>query len=242
MDIKQQTGSMTNYLIIGISGLIAIGLIVFAVLQGTPTTPGAVNDGRTGLEDRGESILGDPNAPGRIVEFVDFQCSACVSYFANMEQQVREQFIDTGRAYKVTKVLSFIDSYDGDALPRESYNAAKAAYCAADQSLFWQMHDAIFVAEAEQIAVGSNENNGNLIDTFFEGVIEKEGGDVETFSQCYASSEADETIAQHMADAEAAMGGRVSTPTVFVNGIRVNPFDLSTYEEALSGESDQELQ
>ncbi len=242
MDIKQSRGSALNYIIIGVSALVAIGLIVFAVLQDRQVPAGPVDDGRTGLEDRGEVVLGDVNAPGRIVEFVDFQCSACVSYFANVEQQVREQFIDTGRAYKVTKVLTFIDSYDNYALPRESENAAKAAYCAAEQNLFWEMHDAIFAIEAEELAAGGNENNGNLIDRFFEDVIAQQGGEIEAFESCYASEKADQMIAQHMADAEAAMDGRISTPTVFVNGIRVNPFDLTTYEEALSGESSQELQ
>ena len=243
MDIKQSQGSSLNFIIIGISALIAVGLIVFAVMQDGPgTIAPPAGDGRSGLEDRGEAVLGDVTAPGRIVEFVDFQCSACVAYFETMEQQVREQFIDTGRASKVTKILTFIDSYDNYALPRESYNAAKASYCAAEQNLFWEMHDAIFEAEVGQRAAGGNENNGNLVDRFFEGVIEQGGGNVEAFKSCYASSDADETIAQHMADAEAAMNGRVSTPTVFVNGIQVNPFDITTYEEALSGESDQELQ
>lgn len=236
MHIKHRDGSVANIIIIGVSALVAVGLIVFAVIQGPSEVTPTTSDGRSGLEERGEAVLGDSNAPGRIVEFIDFQCSACVTYFDSLNEEIKSRFIDTGRAYKVSKVLTFIDSYDNNALPRESYNSAKATYCAAEQDAFWPMHDAIFEAEATQLAEGKNENNGNLIEGFFVSVAQREGLDISSFESCYASSDADEIIAQHMADAEAAMEGRVSTPSVFVNGVKVNAFDLDAYESALESD------
>src|SRR3989339_1326695 len=43
-------------------------------------------------------IVGAPNAPMTIIEYGDFQCPGCVSFFAVGEGLIRQQLVETGKA------------------------------------------------------------------------------------------------------------------------------------------------
>ena len=46
----------------------------------------------------GSPILGDPNAPITLVEFGDYQCSSCYSWFHKEKPAIYENYIATGKA------------------------------------------------------------------------------------------------------------------------------------------------
>lgn len=234
--IKKNTnaGFVSDKVILGGAVVLGIAIIVLAIVfgkgSGAPSdTTTAPTDGRTGLEVKQEQALGNPNASSTIVEFLDFQCSACVAFFSQVEPQIRAQFVDTGKAKWIAKTLSFID---GQNKKGESFNAARAAQCAAEQNGFWKMHDAIYSAEsAELLAKKNNENSGNLTRDAFIGFAQKSGLDVGAFTTCYDSDKYMSTTSDYMKDAQAALNDQVATPSIFVNGVHLkNPFDLKEYE------------
>ncbi len=183
--------------------------------------------------DIGEApVLGDPQAPNTIVEFLDFQCPYCEQFFATTEPELRAKYIDTGKAKLVFKALTFIDSFDSNRAPMESLLAAKAGECAKEQGKYVAMHDAIYNAErAESDAKKNPENSGNLTEAFFASTASAIGLDVAAFNDCTQSAGVTDLLEVYSNDADAAMGGRISTPTVFVNGTKIeNPFDLAAYE------------
>ena len=81
-------------------------------------------------------LLGDAGAPVTIIEFGDYQCPKCGSWFDNTKPAVDANYIQTGRANLYFLDLVFIGS--------DSSTAAAATYCAQEQGMYWDMHDALF--------------------------------------------------------------------------------------------------
>lgn len=233
-----EKGVLFERFVIGGAIILGIAIVILAVVFGksstlpsgsqgaTSTTP---TDGRTGLEVSNEEVLGNPQASSTIVEFLDFQCSACSLFFAQIEPQIRTRYIDTGKAKMIVKTLSFIDGYGKKG---ESFSAARAAQCAREQNGFWKMHDAIFSVEsAEVLAQKNNENNGNLTREAFIGFAQKNGLDATLFTTCYDSQKYTTTTDEYMKDISVLLGDNISTPSIFINGTHVeNPFDSKEYE------------
>jgi len=161
-------------------------------------------------------VLGDPNAPVTIVEFGDYQCPFCAKFFDQIEPQLRKNYIETKKAKMVYKELAFLGP--------ESEAAALAAGCAKEQGKFWQFHDAIFEtewSEVEKVMAGklqNNENNGNLNRSFFEKTAADLKMDTSSFLQCFDSKKYKNEITDNYNEANKLMNGRISTPTLFING------------------------
>ena len=87
-----------------------------------------------------DPVLGDANALLTIVEFSDFQCPACRSFYNNAFKELSSSYIDTGKVNLVYRDYPL--SFHQNAIP-----AAIAAGCAKEQGgdgKFFEMHDKIF--------------------------------------------------------------------------------------------------
>ncbi len=219
-----------------VAAIIIAGAILYVARPKTTAAPAASNS-QPSLADKGLSIdglpvLGDPKAPATILEFGDFQCIACVRFFAMAEPQITKDLINTGKANMVFKILDFIGP--------ESIDAAEAAECSADQGKFWEMHDAIYNAELNEVKANkNNENSGNLTKNFFVSTAKNLGMDVNQFTSCYDSQKYASKIASFYTDAGKALGGLISTPSIFVikNGVGQkvdNPFDVTSFEKIVN--------
>jgi protein-disulfide isomerase len=87
--------------------------------------------------------LGSDSAPVVIVEFSDFQCPFCRSFFENSFPSIKKDYIDTGKVQFVFR--DFPLSFHPAAEP-----SAEAVECAEDQSKGWELHDKIFEEQAKQ--------------------------------------------------------------------------------------------
>ena len=86
-----------------------------------------------------KASVGDPNAPVKLDIWEDFQCSGCMSYSKNLEPQVVQTYVETGKVFYTFHFFPFIDGGQG-----ESHQAANAAMCASAQDRFWDYHDTLF--------------------------------------------------------------------------------------------------
>lgn len=194
---------------------------------------------KRGLQQGNAPTKGDQNAPITIVEFGDFQCVACVQHFALMGKEVVKRYVETSKAKLVFKTLAFIDSYAQKTGKGESYMSALAGQCAADQGAFWQMYDAIYSAELNELQANKEQSNsGNLTREFFISVAQKNGLNVSEFSACVDNNYHKEIIDGYMSDAQKAMSS-VATPAVFIikDGVPrqiSNPFDIEEYEKIIN--------
>jgi len=101
------------------------------------TTQGTTSIDLSGLPDN-DPIEGDSGAPVTIVEFSDFQCPFCGSFYRGTLPAIRSQYVDTGKAKFIYR------DFPLSSIHPEAQKAAEAAECAFGQGKFWEMHDKIF--------------------------------------------------------------------------------------------------
>lgn len=194
-----------------LAALIVSGTLLFTRGGGTAQIGGA------GTKDPAEKVdlkvaasdhvLGDPNAKVTIVEFSDFECPFCRSFWSGALVDIKKNYIDTGKAKFIYK--HFPLSFHPGAGP-----AAEAAECAGDQGKFWEFHDKAFEEQAKQ-------GQGTIL--FGKPEIVKwakaTGLDMTQFSECFNSGKYAQRVIDDTAQGTAA--GVSGTPTTFVNGQRI---------------------
>ncbi|NLE50689.1 MAG: thioredoxin domain-containing protein [Chloroflexi bacterium] len=104
-----------------------------------PPTPTPIPIADTADDD---AFRGPEDAPVTIVEFSDFQCVYCGRFYEETLPRLLEAYPDEVRfVYRDFPIF-------GD----DSVRAAMAAECAAEQDMFWEMHDRIFAIHNEDTA------------------------------------------------------------------------------------------
>lgn len=164
-------------------------------------------------------VLGHPEVPVTIVEFSDYQCPHCSSYFTNTWPQIKSDFVDTGRVRCVFK------DYSLTGLHPKAPQAHAAARCAGDQGAYWDMHDRLF---EDQSRWGSASNPNAIFEEFAADL----GLDASSCEACLESGRWDDAVDADVAEG-ASLGVR-GTPTFFVNGyplVGARPFDF--FEEVV---------
>ena len=81
-------------------------------------------------------VLGSAEAQITIVEFGDYQCEMCYSWFHNTRGTIIDNYVDTGKVNIVFVDLAFLGS--------DSPIAAQATYCANDQGKYWEYHSILY--------------------------------------------------------------------------------------------------
>jgi len=208
--------------------VIAAAFIYASGSNGTPPVNQPENAAVTAppVTDK-DVIVGDPNAPMTIIEYGDFQCPGCVSFFAVGEGLVRQQLVETGKAKFVFRPFPIVDQIVGKGT--ESVDSSLALLCARDQGKFWEMHDGLYAAEAKdeeavaRAGSGSSEGNGNLNKALFMQIAKESGADAKVFAACYDARTPAGELSEIVADARTA--GVQGTPTLFVDGVL---FDLDS--------------
>ena len=166
--------------------------------------------------------LGDPGAPLLIVEYFSYTCPHCIVFAAQIEPQVKETYIDTGKALLVARHRPF----DTNAI-----SASRVAIAAAQQdpAAFWPMHYRMLNQIREMAANGYSWED-------FEPIGNELGLDGQ---RLVADAQSDFTSEILQANISEASGLEVNgTPTFFLNGQRkvgagtLNEF-LAAIEEAL---------
>src|SRR3972149_1194868 len=82
-------------------------------------------------------VIGDPNAPVEIVEYVDFECIVCANWEQVQWPTVKASLIDNG------KVLWRVRDYPLE-MHRHPRVASHAVACANDQGKVWEATDEMF--------------------------------------------------------------------------------------------------
>jgi protein-disulfide isomerase len=161
---------------------------------------------------------GNPDAPLKIIEFIDFQCPACARGAVMINQ-----FMDENPGVVFLEMKYF---------PLSSHNqgflAARYAQCAARQGQFWGMHDLILEKQQQWFPLSDARSA-------FDLYAEKIGLDFDILVECLS----DESVsAEVMAlRREGQSLGIKSTPTYFINGELVVGF--RNLEERLKAFFDQ---
>ena len=162
--------------------------------------------------------MGNPNAPIQMVEYGDYQCPFCERFHTETEPLLIEYFIDPGDLHFTYRSAGNWVSTNA-AGNTESQDAAQAAYCAADQNKFWEMHDALFANNRDV------ENQGAFSSRRLLAIAESIGLEMTTFQDCYDSGKYSDQVEKDLEDAMAS-------------GIQGTPFFVLTYQ--VNGETQTE--
>jgi len=137
--------------------------------------------------------IGSKEAPVNIVEFSDFQCRYCRESQGPIKRILENYRSDVRVVFK---------HFPLD-IHAESFAAAQAAFCAGEQGLFWQYHNALFGSET-------------LSSEAFNKVASDLGLNLPKFKACILSESSRAAVRKDIQ--EARQLGINSTPTFIING------------------------
>lgn len=175
----------------------------------------------------GGAVLGSKDAAVTIVEFSDFQCPYCEKFYSGAYQDIKKNYIDTGKVKLVFRNFP-LDGHPG------AYPAALAAECARDQGgdeMFFKMHNILF--ENQGVLGGA----ADAVKTALLGFAKELGVDATKYTKCVESDKFKDQINADLAAAQkAGIGG---TPSFIVNGtvlVGAQPYETfqQTIDEALA--------
>jgi len=151
-----------------------------------------------------DNNVGDPDAPLHLIEYSDFQCPFCKRFADETEQQILDAYVATGKVYFTYRSMGNWVSQNMRLGDTESQDSAAAAYCAGDQGLFWEYHDALY-------ANWMGEGVGSFSARRLEAVAELVGLDLRSFQDCFHNGKYDDRAQQDYLDGLAT--GMSGTPT-----------------------------
>lgn len=165
-----------------------------------------------------DAVLGDPDAPVTIVEFSDFQCPYCSTFYKESLPQIMANYVDTGKVKIVYRDFPLSGHLQAN-------TAAQAAECVGDEN-YYAFHDWLF----ENLSSWSG--NEGAMEVLITAAQDELGVDIRT---CLESGEmADEVNA----DMTAGRGYGVSgTPSFFINGKKlVGAWPYAVFEKVIESE------
>ena len=189
-------------IIVAGAALVVLALVLPNLRLSSPEAVNAITPAADRSLAKGTSI-GKPEAPVKLDVWEDFQCSGCLSFWKNLEPQILQAYVQTGKVYYTFHFFPFIDGGQG-----ESHDAANAAMCASEQDRFWDYHDMLF-------ANWIGENAGSYTKPRLVAFAQKLGLDMTAFNQCFDAAKYSAVIEQ---DVQAgSKRGVPPTPGIFVN-------------------------
>jgi len=222
---RERTRNRILVILLVAAGALLIALFFIWLMEKKPQTtvisitPKAINAKVDGLH------LGDPNAQVKVDVYEDFRCSGCKYYTQNIEPQIFQTYVETGKVYYTFHSFIVIDGNDGtDA----SYRSANAAMCAAEQGHFWDYHETLYANQVtEDASLFSDERLAIMAQNL--------NLDMTAFNQCFKENRYASDIQKDISQGQSL--GITGTPSTFVNGTLIQPFDqlATAIDAALAG-------
>lgn len=213
-------------------------LVIIAVLLGgifffTSSNKAAPSSGGSG--GLTNHVEGGGSTGVKLVEYGDFQCPACGSYYPLLKQVVQkyqDQIFFQFRNFPLYQIH------------QNAMAGARAAEAADMQGKYWQMHDKLY---DENDLYYEAQQQGQVYSTWisstspldqFSGYASTLGLNVAKFKQDYASAAVNDRI---QADLKEGNNLKVdSTPTFFLDGKKIsNPTSLDAFSKVIDAEIQQ---
>lgn len=197
-------------------GLIAVGgaaAIWLARARGSEAVSVPVGPVPVAAADFEGYPLGADSAPVEIIEYSSFECGWCARFALLTMPDVRRRLVDQGKVRWVFRDFPV----SGSALANLAHHAAA---CAAEQDLFWPMHDRIFFNQGRWARDSRPER-------LFREYARLVGVELDAYESCMSEGR---YAARIEATKRAGMAlGVNSTPTFVINGTMRSGF--RTYDD-----------
>lgn len=197
----------------------AISIAVIAVVVVKLASPGDGGEGGivSTLDPVSETdwVQGSNTLPITLIEYSDFQCPACASYYPLIERVVSD--------YKDS--LRFVYRHFPLPYHLQAKPAAYAAEAAGKQGKFWEMYRLLFEGHDDWAEKADAEKT-------FASYAERIGLDMEQYRTDAASSEVKTNVDN---DYRSGVRAKVNaTPTFFLNGVKLqNPSSYESFKQII---------
>lgn len=163
-----------------------------------------------------DNVKGNASSSVVIIEYSDFQCPACRTYYSITRQLMAEFGGEVAFVYRHFPLTG---------IHANAELAARAAQAAGKQGKFWEMHDLLFEKQDEWSKMAN-------IQPIFESYATLLGISVEQFKIDWASQEVKDFVRAQRNNAIKL--GLQGTPTFFVNGKQIqNPTSVEEFRSII---------
>lgn len=203
------------WIVLGVVVLALVGLF-FATKKDTATTATVTGDPKTILAS--DHVRGGKDAKVTVIEYGDFQCPACGSYYPIVKQ------LESAYSGKVNFVFRHFPLIQ---IHPNAFAAARAAEAAGNQGKFFEMHDKLYETQSAWGELTSNQQS------LFESYAQELGLNMDQFKKDYSSNEVADRINQDLASGQQTFSID-STPSFILNGTKItNPGGLDAFKQVL---------
>ncbi len=202
-------------ILIAIAFVVVIGGVLLAIFANPqPTEPGAPVDSQSLIRDNSH-MTKQATAKVNLVEFGDFQCPGCAAASPRIKEIVE--------FYKDNPDVNFVfRNFPLDSIHPNAHIAAEAAEAAGVQGKYWEMHHLLYERQGEWGTLP------NALDTMV-GYAESLGLNGGEFRTAVGNRLFADVIKADQDDGTAI--GVNSTPTFFLNGVKVETEGVPTVDE-----------
>lgn len=198
---------------------IIIVVVVIGILFGIFSFSNKSGDNKTSSDSsqNGSShIVGKKNSKVALVEYGDFQCPACKSYYP-IVKQIKEEYSD--------KISFQFKHFPLVQIHPNAFVSSRAAEAAGKQGKFFEYHDLLYENQ-DSWAQSTSPNS------IFESYAQQLNLNLDQFKKDMVSEEVANIINADVKSAQ-AIGGN-STPTFAINGKKIdNPKTLDEFKKVI---------
>ncbi|MCX6715219.1 MAG: DsbA family protein [Candidatus Uhrbacteria bacterium] len=194
-----------RYLAFLVIGVLTIMVFVFFFIRTQPIplpkpkiSASTSNGVKTPIVTFADPIRGPANAKVTLVEYADFECTAC--------KQLNPLVDIAMKTYPNDVRLVWKDVPNDSAHPHAT-SASVAAHCAQQQGKFWEFASMLF------------DRQTYLSDTQYTQIATELGLNVNNFSKCFSSGDTLPIVKKNLQ--EGLDLGIVATPTLFVGSVPI---------------------
>ena len=205
-----------SMIVVAIVAVIVILLAIYLPSHSSKTLPQAVK-----INTANQPTLGDKDAKLHIVAFEDLKCSNCMRFNKNIFPKIYDQYIKTGKAKYTVITLAFIPG---------SIPAANAAHCvyAQNHAAFFAYVKYIYNHQPPETQNWATIPNLMLFATHVKGVNQDQ------LAQCLVKSPYTQQFTDNLNILKGIMKPPVGTPTMYVNGVKVDPLTWKQFQHVIT--------
>lgn len=187
---------------LGILAAVIVGLgLIFWISSGKKSDNGGSNS--SGAQPT-QHVTGEGAKGVTLVEYGDYQCPVCGSYYQPVKEVVAKYSKDIKFQFRNLPLVQ---------IHPNAFAGARAAEAAGKQNKYWEMHDLLY--ENQQLWSSSS----NPL-TIFQGFAQQLKLDMTKFNSDYSSSAINDLIQADITEF-GKTGQQQATPTFFIDGVYV---------------------
>ncbi|MDA0185778.1 DsbA family protein, partial [Solirubrobacter phytolaccae] len=185
--------------------VVIVAAVVSTSSNGSPSTSDGSLTRSTVVDGVQEAngVLGDPNAPVTVTEYVDLQCPICAEASTTVLPTLINDYVKTGKVRLQARTMHFLGP--------DSVKAARVAAGAQQQNKLWSFIETFYANQG-------TENSGYATDDFLEQVATTAGVNADAAMKYADTNDAEAALTTANQDAQAIGADSTPTFTITKNG------------------------